>query len=217
MYLKIFLVLINLFNFNLHAKEGKKNPPQKAVATKKVELKATETESPAFATETIKEEPALATATTEEPAALATETIAEDKKPFYDETKNIPLTEDEIISLLKEKHKGTVVGKFMNSYPRLIKLTVRVTMDKEIKKIWADTLKDKTRYYIFAAILLLTMAINWAWRRSQSNTVAPFFDKVKGWLLRISLINFSRVALFILLFEFELRPIWVLVRKTFGF
>lgn len=220
MNLKILLVLITFFNLNLYAKEKKLNPA-KPVEIKASEEKATETDSvkaiPVPATETIKKEASLATETLKVPPPLVPETDSGEKKPFYDEPQNTPLTEDEIISMLKEKHKGSIVGKFINSYPRLIKLTVRVITDKEITKIWANTLKDKTRYYVFAAILFLTMAINWAWRRNQSNTIAPFFDKVKSWFLRIFLINFSRFALFVLLFEFELRPIWVLVRKTFEF
>jgi hypothetical protein len=133
------------------------------------------------------------------------------------ETQNVPLSEDEIIKILKEKHQGSIVGKFMDSYPRLIKLTVRVTMDKEIRKIWMDTLNDKTRYYLFSGILFLTMAINWAWKRAQRNRVGSALGKIGGWAFRVFLINFSRLAFFILLFEFELRPIWVLARKTFNF
>jgi hypothetical protein len=133
------------------------------------------------------------------------------------EIQNVPLTEDEIIKILKEKHRGSVVGKFMDSYPRLIKLTVRATMDKEIRKLWQDTLKDKTRYYLFTGILFLTFGINWAWRRYQISRAGSAWEKIRGWGFRVFLINFSRLAFFILLFEFELRPIWILARNTFNF
>jgi hypothetical protein len=189
MNLKILLVLITFLNFNLYAEL---NPD------KKIEINSeTEKTSPLFKGET----------------SLAMKIDSEDKKSYHD----APLTEDEIISLLKEKHRGSIIGKIMESYPRLTKLAVRLNLDKEVKKVWSETLKDKTRYFVFLAIFLLTAAINWAWRRSQANRMVPLWESIKGWLLRFSLINFSRLALFIILFEFELRPVWAIVRKTFQF
>ncbi len=220
MNLKFLLVFSLFFNFNLYSKVDKKTQTsekveetKKEVEVKSPEVNATET----IKTDKVQEEALPSTETIKDASSIGTQTITEKEAPLVEETQNIPISEDEIISLLKEKHKGTIVGKFIKRYPRLIKLTVRVTTDKEIQKLWADTLKDKTRYYLFIAIFLLTMAISWAWRRQQRNANLPFFQSLKGWFIRVFLINFSRLALFILLFEFELRPIWVLARKTFGF
>lgn len=206
MFLKIFFILVIFFNWSLLAKEKTGNKPKMTKTGVKV--------LPISATETKEKEEGLEG---KEIPPLASPTTIEKQPVKEEEIKSGPLSEDEIIQLLKEKHRGSIVGKFMDSYPRLIKLTVRVTMDKEIRKIWKDTLNNKTRYYLFLGILLLTMAINWAWRRAQANRVGYIWEKIGGWVFRVFLINFSRLALFILLFEFELRPIWVLARRTFGF
>ncbi len=209
MCFKIFFLVI-FFSGNLFAQEkvNKPNIPEtsKEVAT----LSVIETKNPSKPkTEEVGEE--------KEIEDMATKTQMEIPVIQNTQIEDVPLTEDEIIKILKEKHRGSILGKFMDSYPRLIKLTVRVTMNKEIRKTWANTLKDKTRYYLFLGILILTFAINWAWRRDQASREGSIWVKIRGWVFRVSLINFSRVALFILLFEFELRPIWVLARKTFGF
>ena len=127
-----------------------------------------------------------------------------------------PLTEDDVISILKEKHKGSFLGVFMDSYPRLIKLTVRATMDENIKKLWGDTLKDKTRYYLLIGFFLLTVLVNWFWKRDQIRSDNRIPKRVLGFFYRFFLINIARVGFFIFLFPNEIYPVWVLFRKVFS-
>lgn len=160
---------------------------------------------------------ANATAVTAAAATILKVTNDEEKvAPNATETfKSGPLTEDDVISMLKEKHKGSVVGVFMDSYPRLIKVTVRATMDENIKKLWGDTLKDRTRYYLLIGFFLITVLVNWFWKRDQIRSDNSLPKRILGFFYRFFLINIARVGFFIFLFPNEIYPVWVIFRKIF--
>jgi hypothetical protein len=191
-----------------------KAPEAKAMETKPTENKVPETKE--VASNATKTE--LGEAKEIEANASGTEATEEKEiEAIASETfKSGPLTEDDVISLLKEKHKGSIVGVFMDSYPRLIKLTVRATMDENIKKLWGDTLKDKTRYYLLIGFFLLTVLINWFWKRDQIRSDNSIPKRVLGFFYRFFLINIARVGFFIFLFPNEIYPVWVLFRKVFS-
>ena len=126
-----------------------------------------------------------------------------------------PLTEEEIIALVKEKYNGTMMESFMESNPGLTLLTVRVTRDENIKGLWKATFVDKTRYYFFAGFFILSALINWYWRRRQIQTLAPFWQKVASFLARFTLVNGSRVGFFIFLFKTEINPVWAHAKNIF--
>ena len=126
-----------------------------------------------------------------------------------------PLTEEEIVVLVKEKYKGTMMENFMESNPGLTLLTVRVTRDENIKGLWKATFVDKTRYYFFAGFFILTALMNWYWRRRQIQTLAPIWQKVASFLARFTLVNGSRVGFFIFLFKTEINPVWAHAKNIF--
>lgn len=228
MFKKIFcrLILISILLMGpvFAKKQSNKNSQVKATETKKPETKVVETKpTETQATGTKADETKTSdTKTTEikEVEANASRTEESDLKAIAaDATETFqsgPLTEDDVISMLKEKHKGSVVGVFMDSYPRLIRLTVRATMDENIKKLWADTLKDKTRYYLLIGFFLLTVLINWFWKRDQIRSDNSIPKRILGFFYRFFLINIARVGFFIFLFPKEIYPVWVLFRKIFS-
>lgn len=240
MFIKIFpriiLISILLTGPVFAKKEKNKNSQAKTTETKKAETKVVETKpTEVQATGTKAGETKTATETkeveskstdtelaeTKETEVNATETEESDLKAIPEDATETfqsgPLSEDDVIAMLKEKHKGSVVGVFMESYPRLIRLTVRATMDENIKKLWADTLKDKTRYYLFIGIFLVTILINWFWKRDQIRSDSSIPKRVLGFFYRFFLINIVRVGFFIFLFAKEIYPIWALFRKIFSF
>jgi hypothetical protein len=240
MFTKIFskLILLSILisgpvfaKKEAHRKNQIKTVVAKATATKTTEIKTKTPETKEVETKPtenkvaeIKDVDSKATETelgeTKEIEKNASETEAIEEKEIEaiaSETfKSGPLTEDDVISMLKEKHKGSVVGIFMDSYPRLIKLTVRATMDENIKKLWGDTLKDKTRYYLLIGFFLLTVLINWFWKRDQIRSDNSIPKRVLGFFYRFFLINIARVGFFIFLFPKEIYPVWVLFRKVFS-
>ncbi len=195
-----------------------------ATGTKAAEPKKNEAQIPVPKTSEIKEVESKATDTelaeTKETEVNATDTEESDLKAIAaDATETFqsgPLSEDDVIAMLKEKHKGSIVGVFMESYPRLVRLTVRATMDENIKKLWANTIKDKTRYYLLIGFFLLTVLINWFWKRDQIRSDNSIPKRVLGFFYRFFLINIARVGFFIFLFPKEIYPVWVLFRKVFS-
>lgn len=132
-------------------------------------------------------------------------------------TQQVKLTDEEILVLLREKYQGTAMEGFVNGNPRLMELIVKVMRNEEITKLWKETLKDKTQYYIFSGFFILTLLINWWWKRRQIQTLAPFHQKLFAWLMRFTIINGSRVGAFVFLFKKEITPVWELFKKTFGY
>ena len=127
----------------------------------------------------------------------------------------VTLDEDEIVALVKEKYKGSPMETFMESNPRLTLLMVRAVKDESIVNLWKNSWIDKTKFYFFGGFFILTILLNWAWRRRQAQTLAPFHHKILPWLIRFSLINGSRIGVFAILFSDEISPVWDLFRKTF--
>ncbi|RLA63163.1 MAG: hypothetical protein DRQ88_04430 [Epsilonproteobacteria bacterium] len=127
-----------------------------------------------------------------------------------------PLSEEEIVSLLKEKFKDSIMETFIESNPRLTLLTVRVTRDENIKGLWKATLADKTRYYFFVGFIILTVLVNWYWKKRQTQTMAPFWHKIAWWFARFSLVNGARIGFFIFLFKTEINPVWSHAKNIFS-
>lgn len=127
----------------------------------------------------------------------------------------VNISDDEIVALLKEKYKDTVMEGFIKSNPRLTLLVVRTVKDENIINSWKESFKDKTRYFYFTAFLIISFFINWVWKRRQIQTFEPLSHRIGGFFLRFGIINGSRVAFFIFLFRKEISPIWSLFRKTF--
>lgn len=148
---------------------------------------------------------------------LAQEEISAPDQSSPTVTEQVPLSDDEIAALVKEKYKGTAMEGFVENNPRVLLVIVRTVRDEKIMNSWKEVWKDKTKYYYFIGFFILSVFINWVWKKRLANTMRPFYQSILPWAFRFTIINGSRVAAFIFIFYKEIAPVWEIFKFTFGY
>ncbi len=125
------------------------------------------------------------------------------------------LSEAELIKILKENTKDSPMRPYMDQFPNLTILTVRLIKDQESIPALVKTVEDKKRLIYFTGWMLATFILGFILKRFFHNPNRTFLGAVGMFFLRFYIMLFVRLGLIFYYFHKELKPSLAVVKKTF--
>lgn len=125
------------------------------------------------------------------------------------------LSEDELLTMLKENTKGTAAGEYVERFPQLMVFTVRLIKDREAIPSFVSVMDDQDRLIRFSGLMIATILVGFFLKRFMKREGRSVAAALGVWFLR-SLIMFSlRLGIIIFFFGEELTPAFNVALRTF--
>jgi hypothetical protein len=125
------------------------------------------------------------------------------------------LSEAELLKILNDNTKDSPMRPYMDQFPNITVLAVRLIKDKESIPALVKTVENKDRLIHFAGWMLGTFILGYIIKRILHNPNRTFLGSVGMFFLRFYIMLFVRLGLIYIYFHEELKPALAVVKKTF--
>lgn len=125
------------------------------------------------------------------------------------------LEEKELVKLLDENTKSSSMRPYLDEFPNIMLLAVRLIKDKESIPSLVKILEDKDRLIHFGGWMIGTIIFGMLLKRFFHREDRSFLGAVGLFFLRFYIMLFLRLALIYFYFGQELRPSLQIIKKTF--
>lgn len=125
------------------------------------------------------------------------------------------LSEAELTKILNENTKDSPMRPYMDQFPNITILTVRLIKDQDSIPALVKMVENKDRLIRFAAWMLVTFILSFILKRIFHNPNRSFLGAVGMFFLRFYIMLFVRLGLIYFYFHNELKPSLGIVKKTF--
>lgn len=124
------------------------------------------------------------------------------------------LSEKELSDMLKENTKGTAAGTYVERFPKMMTIAVRLIKDPEAIPGVVRTVDDQDKLIRFAGLMIATILVGFFLKRLMAKEGRGVLASLGYWFLR-SLIMFGlRVGIIVFFYSEELTPAFKVVSRS---
>jgi hypothetical protein len=143
-----------------------------------------------------------------------------DKKPKYSEVIKSTLaplqklSEEELVLMLKENTRESSAAKYVDHFPQIMLIAVRLIKDKDALPEMAKILDDQDKLIHYSGMMIATFLVGFLLRRFMAKEGRTIFVSLSLWFIRFLIMSGLRIAVTIFFFGEELTPAFKVLTRT---